>query len=596
VISIDVRARSSALSLSAAALLLSSFAPFAATAAFADDQAPGPGVARISLVKGDVGVRHDDAGETVAAVLNAPLVVGDYLTTGDAGSDAELQVDGATLIRVGYSTQLRFAKLDSGERVAQVAQGTVEERVLPGGTPIVIDAPSISIRPLGPGAYRLGVGDDGSSQVTVRSGKLDILSPQGEQTVTAGHSVNASGDTDKPQIDVIDAIAKDDFDSFNEQRDGVAKAVASQPDRADLPPAAASDDYAQYGQWIQDPTYGQVWAPTEPPGWAPYTDGQWAWEGGYGWTWVAAEPWGWGPYHYGRWFFTAAYGWCWYPPPVAVVPVWSPALVGFIGFGGGVGVGVASIGWVPLGPREPFVPWYGWSGGVFGPRTVVNNVTVTNVTYINRRFAVQVPVDHWQAGNFAHPVRIAAADWQNAQPVRGALPVVPTRANLRYGNKPVAPELARAPVTRARFAALAAPVKTASFRQVRAALQAHVASPDRPMGEHPATDRPAASEGRSPAATTSRPAYGSSAWDKFDRTRGGGVPVTDGAASSPAKVEHGFTDDRTPDAYRNGTSSAPGAGHPGAYPGQYRQNWPPAKQPPSKAKPTQKKDAPTKKP
>jgi hypothetical protein len=115
-----------------------------------------------------------------------------------------------------------------------------------------------------------------------------------------------------------------------------------------------------------------------------------------------------------------------------------------------------------------------------------------------------------------------------------------------------------------------------------------VASPDHPIGEHPAVDRP--------AAVTPHSASGSGAWDKFDRSRGGGVPVMDGAASSPAKVQHGFGDERTPDASRNGAGSAPGANHPGAYPGQYRQTWPPAKQPPSKAKPTQKKDAPTKKP
>jgi hypothetical protein len=564
----------------------------AALPARADAPPAGPGVARISLIQGDVGVRHDDAGETVAAVVNAPLLVGDYLSTGDAGSAAELQVDGATVIRAGYSTQLRFTKLDSGERVAQIAQGTVEERVFEGGSPIAVDTPSLTVRPQGPGAYRIGVADDGSSQITVRAGTVDILTPQGDQTVGAGHSVNASGDVDKPSIEVVEAIAKDDFDSFNADRDASAKTTLADDS---LPPALATDDYSKYGQWQQDPAYGQVWAPNEPEGWTPYSNGQWAWEGGYGWTWVGYEPWGWGPYHYGRWFFSPVFGWCWYPPPppppgppaVAVAvgaPVWAPALVGFVGFGGPGVAGVASIGWVPLAPREPFYPWYGWSGGVFAASTTVNVVNVSSVTYVNRVWGHQVPIDRWQAGNFAHPAPITGSDWQNAQAVRGAVPVAPTRANLRYSNKPVPASVAKAPLSRPRFAALTQPPKTMPFQQVRSALQTQTGASN-------------------------------DAWDRFDHSRGttGTAGGTDGhvpgvyrssgatggvnGSTSPETPYHGNSGE--PGSYHG--STAPGAYHGSTTAGQYHGNATPAPahpgtQPHKQAKPPQKKDDATKKP
>src|SRR4029077_3251994 len=98
---------------------------------------------------------------------------------------------------------------------------------------------------------------------------------------------------------------------------------------------------------------------------APYSDGRWVSEPYWGWTWVSYEPWGWAPYHYGRWFYHQD-SWCWWPGVVtaAFVPVWSPAWVSFIGFGGGsfgfgLGFGFGSIGWCPLGPRDAFSPWWG---------------------------------------------------------------------------------------------------------------------------------------------------------------------------------------------------------------------------------------------
>ena len=120
----------------------------------------------------------------------------------------------------------------------------------------------------------------------------------------------------------------------------------------------------------------------------------------WGWTWVDDEPWGFAPFHYGRWAY-AGNRWCWVPGPVAVRPVYAPALVAFVG---GVGISIGGgpgVGWFPLAPGEVYVPYYRGSRGYVERVNVTNtvvNVTrvtniynvynqrnVTNITYVNQR-------------------------------------------------------------------------------------------------------------------------------------------------------------------------------------------------------------------
>src|SRR5262245_40247165 len=140
------------------------------------------------------------------------------------------------------------------------------------------------------------------------------------------------------------------------------------------------DDLDDSGRWENLPNYGYAWTPTVvEASWAPYRVGRWIWQDPWGWTWVSTEPWGWAPYHYGRWVFATS-RWWWIPVPRRVAYVnYSPALVAFVGGGPGWSASVSVspggyVGWFPLAPRDPFLPWW-------GPRRVTQ---VTNVTYVNR--------------------------------------------------------------------------------------------------------------------------------------------------------------------------------------------------------------------
>ena len=177
----------------------------------------------------------------------------------------------------------------------------------------------------------------------------------------------------EPEYKVSSAPDKDDWDTWNSERDHVVRDSESVGHTNRY--YTGVNDLDSYGRWVYVPGYGNVWQPYQEATWAPYQTGRWVWEPYYGWTWVSYEPWGWAPYHYGRWFY---YGnnWCWWPGPVYVGyrPLWSPAFVFFVGFGHHAGFGFGSIGWFPVGPHDPFYPWYGRG---------FNRVNVVNITVIN---------------------------------------------------------------------------------------------------------------------------------------------------------------------------------------------------------------------
>ncbi len=449
--------------------------PFAlARTASADDA----GVARIGSIQGSVAVQRGDSDQPTAAALNAPVLGADYVTTGD-NSRAEVDLDGYSSVRLGADAQVRFANLDPANRQIQLAQGPVDLRVFRGNDlNDQIDTPSISIRPQQPGSYRVNVLPDGTTQVVVRSGAAQILTPQGDRTVGPGTTLVASGSATSPSISTQGAVADDSFDQWDGQRDQYYQQAAPSDSYVD-PAIVGVDDLQPYGRWDDDPTYGQVWVPNEPASWTPYRNGQWVWEDGYGWTWVGDEPWGWAPYHYGSWY-RSMYGWAWYPPrPAAYAPVWQPAMVAFLGFNIGnvsIGIGFGSpgydVGWVPLAPFEPYYPWYsqygyGYGAPAYNSITYVNNVSI----YRNYRYGTAVTGRQFVAGQFGHPMRYSSSTWRNARGFRGAVPMVPTAANLRYSARPVSARLRPSSTfARAQFAGRPAIARRIPFTRQRTAI------------------------------------------------------------------------------------------------------------------------------
>jgi hypothetical protein len=103
-------------------------------------------------------------------------------------------------------------------------------------------------------------------------------------------------------------------------------------------------------KWVDTKDKGEVWVPTVPANWRPYTYGQWA-NTDQGWAWIDEQPWGWATSHYGRWAYDQDLGWAWVPGTV-----WAPAWVAWREGGG-------YVGWAPLPPTVGFTAGVGLDFG-----------------------------------------------------------------------------------------------------------------------------------------------------------------------------------------------------------------------------------------
>jgi hypothetical protein len=261
-----------------------------AAAAWADDaeEGPGRGVARISVVNGDVSVRRGDSGDLVAAALNAPLVVQDRVFTG-AASRAEVQFDWANMIRLSSTTEIRLAELEYRRYIIQIARGTTTFRVLRDlDADIELSTPAVAVRPVKKGIYRVTVHDDGTAEITVRSGEAEIFTPRGSERLRSGRTMLVRGTASDPEFRVVDEIGEDDWDRWNERRDRDLERSLSY--RYVSPDVYGAEDLDDHGRWVHVAPYGYVWSPRVAVGWAPYRFGRWAWVDWYGWSWVSYDP------------------------------------------------------------------------------------------------------------------------------------------------------------------------------------------------------------------------------------------------------------------------------------------------------------------
>src|SRR5205085_1192162 len=80
------------------------------------------GVARLSVILGEVGIRRGDTSEVIAAVPNAPLQKGDSVQTSRTGA-AEVQIDGANVIRIAENSEIGFSDLQFRRAQIQLSAG-----------------------------------------------------------------------------------------------------------------------------------------------------------------------------------------------------------------------------------------------------------------------------------------------------------------------------------------------------------------------------------------------------------------------------------------------------------------------------------------
>jgi hypothetical protein len=553
------------------------------SAASAQAQQTEPGVARISLIHGEVSTQRGDSGDWVAGTINAAVVAGDRVSTGTRAR-VELQLDHANLLRLDERSEVKIADLTRTHIQVQVSKGIVNYTVFKGSeADAEIDTPNAAVRPLGEGRYRIQVSSEQTSEVIVREGEADVSTPQGSTRVRKGQLITIRG-SENPEYKITDAPRHDSWDDWNKNRDHQIQDAESWKHANRY--FTGVNDLDPYGHWVYVPGYGDCWAPVVPVGWAPYQYGRWVWEPYWGWTWVSYEPWGWAPYHYGRWFLYGG-GWNWWPGPVypAYRPWWAPAFVSFFGFGRhfAVGFGFASIGWVPIGPSDFFFPWWGGFGRTFNVVNVVNVTNIINVrgvrpiaplatgtrpVFSNLRglttnTRLQQSITTMSSEQFGRAAvrrnfqRVTARDLRQAQMVAGIVPVVPTRESLRPVDRAVNP--ATLP-TRAnqpeRFFTKSTPTRAPEpFHAQAARVRETLQQPQGAMGTGATTaaapNNPSRSATQTPAAAAPAPSAG---WQRFGGQR---VAPAEQPATPLARPEGGPQRPQAEPPARNNVQSAP---------------------------------------
>jgi hypothetical protein len=444
-------------------------------------------VARISVLQGEVSLEPAGASGFSQAELNYPMTIGDRVYA-DLQALTELETAGLA-VRMSNGADVTLANLTDAVAQFGLAQGSIRvvsrETPAPDGSSgvIEIDTPNGTVWVQAAGDIRIDAyPQNNTTVVTVTTGQVEIAGPNLDQTLGPNESVQLTG-TNPVSAQFVGSAAPDALDQFDQSREAQYQSTVAQENQYVSPDVIGGEDLASYGAWAPDPSYGAVWYPSGVAiDWVPYHNGRWVYIRPWGWTWVESEPWGFAPFHYGRWAnFGGRWGWIPGPPPTLfprpVHPVYSPALVAFVG---GSGFGVTA--WFPLGPGEAYAPSYPVSTAYVNRVNVTNIYTrnsaqvraglanrttnlyvsnTTNITYVNRNVGISaVKQNDFAAGRHV----------ERSQPVR-------MDANLRQqlNQAPVAVRPAATPT--ANGVALA-PARSLPPVQARPQL------PTRPVGVH----------------------------------------------------------------------------------------------------------------
>jgi hypothetical protein len=425
-----------------------------------DPNDPPAEVARVGYLNGQVSLQAAGTDDWSQAPPNYPMISGDRIYTGP-GARAVVQLGGAEL-RLWQATDATLTNITEQYEQIGLATGTFRLRVfqMDPGSQIEVDTPKGAAIVTSPGDYRFEAfpqnnSQDASSIVTINTGSAQITGPGINQPLSGGYSIGLFG-TNPVELQYLDVPEYDDLDYWSVSLDQrlqhsiSARYVSRQ--------MVGYGDLDAYGTWNPNTEYGPGWFPNKVPyGWQPYSLGHWAYVAPWGYTWVDDAPWGFAPFHYGRWSLVDG-RWGWFPGPPAVRPIYSPALVAFVGGGPGgfsvsIGFGGGGVSaWFPIGVGEPYVPWYRCSP-VYARQVNVTNVNVTVIhnttiinnynTYITRTVVNNTTINNTTVNNFNYSNRTAVT----AVPASAMSSGAPVAKQAVHLNPQQQQQLAHAPIS-----------------------------------------------------------------------------------------------------------------------------------------------------
>jgi hypothetical protein len=402
-----------------------------------------PNAARIQRVEGEVALSNtlnpaaentDANAQWTAATVNQPFSVGDRIYTRD-NSRTSLAFTGRNFARLNPNTELDVIDLSDNRTQLALRDGSAMFDVgyLNPGELFEVGTPYGAVDFDQPGLYNVGFDNNGNVLVSVLSGLAQVVGLGGSGRISKGEILTLAGATAAQvllgRLNGNDAgYLVDDYYRYQYRNyDGRYSSYDAylndpyyyDPYRYDpsyqYAPAIIPglNDLTYYGDWQNLSGYGYAWRPRVDAAWVPYQQGYWATDYPYGPTWVSSEPWGYAPYHYGRWA-NVGNQWFWVPDALNTTPIYSPALVAFLPL-----TDSNQIGWVPLGPGDPYAPRYydaNWQP-YYLTRTNLAPAQLVNLAIPNA--VTVVPVDYY--GRTIDPRIVTRVDRQVLAQVRPTL-------------------------------------------------------------------------------------------------------------------------------------------------------------------------------
>ena len=374
-----------------------------------------PYAARIQRVEGEVAFSDDRANadanpQWTPATANQPFSQGDRIYTRD-NARTSLAFSGRNFARLNPNTSLDIIALEDRRTQLALRDGSAifDVGYLAPNELFEVATPYGAVDFDQPGLYNVGFDRNGGVLVSVLSGLARVVGMGGSGEISKGEMLTLLGQTaaevalSRLNRDdagyMVDDYYRYQYPNSYDGRYNNYDAYLNDPYYYDPYQRSTSYRYVSsnipgfydldyYGDWQNVGSYGYAWRPRVDAGWVPYTQGQWVNNYPYGPTWVSSEPWGYAPYHYGRWA-NVNNQWYWIPDSVNTTPSFAPALVAFVPLDSN------QIGWVPLGPGDPYAPRYyddNWqphylTRANIAPTQLVNFAVPGAVTV--------VPVDAW---------------------------------------------------------------------------------------------------------------------------------------------------------------------------------------------------------
>ena len=398
-----------------------------------------PYAARIQRVDGEVAFCDDRANtdgnaQWTAATANQPFSEGDRIYTRDKARTS-LAFSGRNFARLDPNTSLDIVSLRDRRTQLALRDGSAifDVGYLAPNEIFEVATPYGAIDFDQPGLYNIGFDRNGGVLVSVLSGVARVVGLAGSGEINKGEMLTLLSQTaaevalsrlnSRDAGYLVDDYYRYQYPNYYDGRYSNYDAYLSDPFYYDPYQRSVSYRYVSsnipgfydldyYGDWQNVQSYGYVWRPRVDVGWVPYQQGQWISNYPFGPTWVSSEPWGYAPYHYGRWV-NVANQWYWIPDRVNTTPSFAPALVAF------VSLDANQIGWVPLGPGDPYVVRYydeNWQPHYL---TQTQVVTTQLVNLVIPGAVTVVPVDAW--GRAIDPRSVRRIDQQSLASVRPTL-------------------------------------------------------------------------------------------------------------------------------------------------------------------------------